>query len=215
MIPPIKRISAPTGFTLIEMLVTISVMGVMSTIFFSGVQMVRDRAKIQHCQNNLRELGMAFNMYDTYWSGKFPPVENISQDDLRPLYPLCAKSLDLFICISTGNSVDKHEDLKDNAVGGRTGATGHSYDYHSYLLFAQAGHQLAEPVLKTRSMADLKGDIAWLLSDSIESGRSRLPDIRDNHYEVGGNVLFADSHVEWIDMGHWRDTFKAGNSMSY
>ncbi len=187
----------------------------MSTIFFAGVQLVRERAKIQHCQNNLRELGMAFNMYDTYWSGKFPPTANVEEDDLRALYPLCANSLELFICISTGNRVDKHEDLADNAEGGRSGGIGHSYDYHSYHIFDKAGYELSQPTLKTRSMADVTGDITWLLSDSVESGLSRSPDIRDNHFETGGNVLFADSHVEWIDAGHWQATFKAGSSRSW
>ena len=187
----------------------------MSTIFFSGVQEVRTRAKIQHCQNNLRELGMAFDMYDVHWIGKLPPTAGPDDDNLRPLYPLTARSLDLFVCISTGNSVIASVDLENNAVGGRLGARGTSYDYHSYLLFHENGVELDIPSVKTRSRADTYGDITWLVSDAVESGVKDYPDMTDNHFEVGGNVLFADSHVEWIDFGRWTDSFRSGNTRTY
>ena len=29
---------------------------------------------------------------------------------------------------------------------------------------------------------------------------------------LGGNVLFADSHVEWFDRGKWSYEFKNGNA---
>jgi prepilin-type processing-associated H-X9-DG protein len=69
--------------------------------------------------------------------------------------------------------------------------------------------------VKTRARADTYGDITWLLSDAVESGIENMPDITDNHFEVGGNVLFADSHVEWIDFGRWTDSFRAGSTRTY
>ncbi|MDA0838560.1 MAG: type II secretion system protein [Planctomycetota bacterium] len=204
-----------SGITMIEILISVSIMAMMTSIFFTGVQEVRNRAKIQHCQNNLRELGMAFNMYDVRWTGKFPPTTGPDDDNLRPLYPSTVKSLDVFVCISTGNSVIASIDLEDNAVGGRLGYRGTSYDYHSYLLFDKLGNELATTSVKTRSRADTYGDITWLLSDATESGVKDVPDMTGNHFEAGGNVLFADSHVEWIDFGHWTDSFRAGNTRSY
>ena len=203
------------GLTMIELLISVSIMALMTSIFFTGVLEVRSRAKIQHCMNNLRELGMAFDMYDVHWMGKLPPTTGPDDDNLRPLYPLTAKSLDLFVCISTGNSVTTPADLENNAVGGRLGDKGTSYDYHSYLLFDKTGNELATTSVKTRSRADTYGDITWLLSDATESGVKDVPDISGNHLEVGGNVLFADSHVEWINFGRWTDSFRSGNTRSY
>ncbi|MDP6356953.1 MAG: type II secretion system protein [Planctomycetota bacterium] len=118
--PDLKK-RQESGLSMIELLVSIGIISVMSTFFFAGVREVRTRAKIQHCQNNLRELGMAFDMYDVHWTGKLPPTTGPDDDNLRPLFPLSAKSLDLFVCISTGNSVVTPSDLENNAGGSATG----------------------------------------------------------------------------------------------
>ena len=201
-----------SGFSIIEIIVAIGIIVMLATITLTAVHEVRNRAKIQHCQNNLREIGMAFDMYDTFYSGKLPPTSSAASDDLRALFPVCAKSLSLFICISTGNQVNSRDDLADNAPGGRTGAIGHSYDYHSYLLYDKKGNHLDPPTVKTRSGADITGDVTWLVSDAVEAGLPLSLDTADNHYEVGANVLFADSHVEWIDPGRWDDKYKSGNT---
>jgi prepilin-type N-terminal cleavage/methylation domain-containing protein/prepilin-type processing-associated H-X9-DG protein len=205
------RPTAQAGFTLIEILVAVMIMALLTVLILSGVQNVRQRAKIQFCQNNLRELGMAFDMYDTFWEGKLPPSTGPDDDDLRALYPLCAKSFELFICIDTANWIDTADHLANNA-GSRTSGPGHSYEYLSYYLYASRGDLLPTPIPKTRSNVDVRADKCWLLMDSMESGIPNKPDMTDNHYENGGNVLFADSHVEWIEHGKWDVDFQHGNA---
>tara|TARA_B100001013_G_scaffold312284_1_gene217838 strand:- start:468 stop:629 length:162 start_codon:yes stop_codon:yes gene_type:complete len=47
--------------------------------------------------------------------------------------------------------------------------------------------------------------------DLMESGIPNKPGDLDNHYDLGGKMLFVDSHVEWIDHGKWDHQLKSGN----
>ena len=200
------------GLTLIELLVSIGIISMLTMLILSGVQNVRERAKIQYCQNNLREIGMGLDHYTSLWNGALLPTTGLDDDNLRPLFPDCVDKLEVFVCIETGNQVISVEDLEDNAPGGRFGSRGHSYEYLSYYLYDKDGNELETPIIKSRANVDVRADKVWLVTDAMEAGRPRYPDTADNHWETGGNVLFADSHVEWIERGRWGFELQSGNS---
>lgn len=194
------------------MLVVVGIVTLLMLLSLAAVHNFRDRAKKQYCQNNLREIGAALNHYEYLWKGILLPTTGPDDDNLRPLYPDCVNQLKIFVCISTANQVDTPEMLEDNAVGGRISGPGHSYEYLSYYLFDGKGDRLAEPKIKTRGSVDIRGDKVWLVMDAMESGYPEVPDGTDNHRDSGGNVLFADSHAEWIEFNMWRYAFRNGNS---
>ncbi len=62
-----------TGFTLIEMLVVISIIGILMAITFPMVFTARESARRRVCMNNLRQIGMAVQMYAADHGGRTPP----------------------------------------------------------------------------------------------------------------------------------------------
>lgn len=62
------------GFTLIELLVVVAIIGVLVAMLLPAMNMARRHAKDMACQFNLRQLGLAVNMYADEWDEWIPPV---------------------------------------------------------------------------------------------------------------------------------------------
>lgn len=88
--------SARRMFTLVELLVVISIIAILAGMLLPALSKARDKARAITCTNNLKQLGMGFNNYIHDFNDLLPPLDEQGMANPWP-QRMMGKSPDLAI----------------------------------------------------------------------------------------------------------------------
>jgi prepilin-type N-terminal cleavage/methylation domain-containing protein/prepilin-type processing-associated H-X9-DG protein len=169
------------GFSLIELLLVITIILIMFVMAYGPAQQSFQEKQLANCLKNLQLMNVAMKIYAADYHDSFPVVREAktSEAPLSLLVPRCTTETAMFVCPGS----------RDRALPEAQPFANRKCSYAYYM-----GRT-------TRDGAD-----AMLLSDEQINARPRhrgepmfSADGKrpgNNHHKFGGNLLFADGHVE-------------------
>ena len=200
------------GFTLIELLVVIAIIAILAAILFPVFSRARAKARQASCISNLKQLGLAVDMYAQDYDEYLPP-----HNDNEPPYPPYDWRYDTFIyhLIPYTKNVQITKCPDDAAwVAPPNGTPGTdrwwSYDFNRGCEYGpqQPGWLSAfEVPAGTILMFDgSEEDEGVELTDNDSLDRDPSQWNPDNarayrRHSDGHNILWADGHVKWMKAG--------------
>ena len=220
-----KRPSRRFGFSLIELLVVITVIGVLIALTVPAVQSAREGARRTQCQNNLHQLGVALEVHAEQF-GHYPEDGErghgfgtylLALLDQQPLYdkidplntPLPAGPvipgtgdtlLPVFRCPS--HSADDHLD----SGYARSDYIGNDAIFRK----ATAFQSIVDGDSQTMSVGETTSEHAWALPGTAMAGSAPNSGGGFSSSHIGGmHILLCDGAVRFISDSIDRATFEA------
>jgi prepilin-type N-terminal cleavage/methylation domain-containing protein len=170
-----------SGFSLIELLITLALMCIMSAMLYGFGSARHQRSQQKLCADNLQKIYLALQIYANDFQGALPQSTNAvtSEDVLDELVPKYTADTSIFICPGGRDSqIPSGEPLRRHKI---------SYAYFmGWRLDATQNPLMSDRQINTEPKR--AGELVFS-QDGKPPG--------NNHHKYGGNFLLGDGSVEF------------------
>lgn len=176
------------AFTLVEMMVSLAIIAILLALLLPALGAAREASRKSACQNNLRQLGVAFQnhlqtepLIPVMWSYEYLPhleLENLARESEDVL---ATKKPRIFRCPS-----DRHADLFDKRMAS-------SYGLNFYIA-GEPLNRIIDGLANTVAFGELgpERDDDWTSSPGFQGVFTEGP------HGDGRMVVFCDGHVGFV-----------------
>ncbi len=201
----VSRQQRRPGFSLVELLVTITVIGVLAALLFPAIGVIREKGNRTRCMNNLRQITQAGILFSTEHGGNLPYKftwaysNTASEYDGGELWEYLGKT-NILVCPCDKEMRTRLCDagrLSSYVINALSNSTSR-YSMRRVKANDVYFFEVEDKVICKRN------DLAKL---PVESGSPRS--LTDRHLR-GGNISCYDGHVEWMDIERWVQLARIG-----
>jgi len=196
------------GFTVVELLTVVAIVGILAAIAIPIVQQVRETSHRAQCSSNLRQIGLAMQLYVAENNGDLPLVVG---EEATGTANHWTHQLQGYMGKSEGGTLEGTQDardnrdfrcLSDNIDRNSEEHTICSYGFnrrthHNGVVTNQEHKKFSAIIQPSRTI--MAGDV-WLPFNTVANAVSLGGNgsFVEDYHGSGANYLFADGHVEFL-----------------